>query len=211
MKKMPLANPSDRAKVLRLAAKSAVLRASDAHAAGVASVTLRRMVRTGELELLGEGRYWLSSKVASTTENHSLALACGAVDSAVVCLLTALRFHNIGTQLPRDIWIAVPPGARVPRLSYPPLRVTRMSAPLLDLGVEEHRIECQQVRVTGVSRTLADCFRFLNRVGLDVALEALVEARRSRRLNLNELDRIAVALRVDRVMRPYLQMLLVCM
>jgi predicted transcriptional regulator of viral defense system len=209
MNKPPLANRSDRTKVLRLAAKSAVLRACDVREAGVKPDTLREMVRTGELQSLGAGRYWLSSKINEVTESHSYALACGAVDSSVVCLMTALLFHNIGTQVSPDVWIAVPPGASVPRLSYPPLRVTRMAAPLLELGVEEHLIERQRVRITGVTRTLADCFRFRNKVGLDVALEALVDARRTRRVDLNELHRIATALRVERVMRPYLQMLLV--
>ena len=127
----------------------------------------------------------------------------------MICLLSALRFHDIGTQLPREVWLAVPRGTRVPDLSYPPLRLTRVSAPLFNLGIEEHRIEGQTVKVTSVARTVADCFRFRNKVGMDVALEALVEARRSRRLDLNELHRIAKALRVDRVMRPYLEMLVV--
>src|SRR5262245_18743710 len=99
MDKLPLANRSDRTKVLRLAAKSAVLRARDVRAAGVKPDTLRKMVRTGELQSLGAGRYWLSSKITEVTESHSYALACGAVDSSVVCLITALLFHNIGTQL----------------------------------------------------------------------------------------------------------------
>jgi predicted transcriptional regulator of viral defense system len=123
-----------------------------------------------------------------------------------VCLLTALRFHNIGTQLPREVWLAVPRGTRVPRLVYPPLRVTRISAPLFDLGIEEHHIEGQRVRVYSVARTVADCFRFRNKVGLDVALEALTDAWRTKGLKLDELNRIAKKLRVQRVMQPYLEM-----
>jgi predicted transcriptional regulator of viral defense system len=185
--------------------KGALLRARDARAQGVHTGTLTRMVRAGELERLGPGRYCQAG--ADAGENHSLALACGAVPSGVVCLLSALRFHNIGTQLPREVWLAVPRGTRVPRLSYPPLRLTRVSAPLFSLGIEEHRIEGQRVKVASVARTVADCFRFRSTVGMDVVLEALVEARRSRRLDLNELHRIAKDLRVDRVMRPYLEML----
>jgi predicted transcriptional regulator of viral defense system len=107
------------------------------------------------------------------------------------------------------VWLAIPRGTRVPRLSYPPLRLTRVSAPLFNIGIEEHRIEGQRVRVSGVSRTVVDCFRFRNTVGMDCVLEALVEARRSRRLDLSELHRIAQVLRVDRVMRPYLEMLVI--
>jgi predicted transcriptional regulator of viral defense system len=125
----------------------------------------------------------------------------------VVCLSTALLFHNLGTQLPREVWLAVPRGRRIPSVAYPPIRVTRIAPALFDLGIEEHRIEAGVVRVYSITRTVVDCFRFRNKVGLDVAMEALIEARRSRRLDLNELDRVAKALRLDRVMRPYLEML----
>ncbi len=204
---MPQPRRPARANVLRLMSKGALLRARDARVQGVHTGTLTRMVRAGELERVGPGRYRQAN--ADVSENHSLALACGAVPSGVVCLLSALRFHNIGTQLPRELWLAVPRGTRVPRLSYPPVRLTRVSAPLFNIGIEEHRIEGQLVKVSSVARTVVDCFRFRNKVGMDVVLEALVEARRSRRLNLNELHRIAKVLRVDRVMRPYLEMLVI--
>jgi predicted transcriptional regulator of viral defense system len=163
------------------------------------------MTRAGTLEKVGPGRYRLAT--SDVTESHSLVLACSIVPSSVVCLSTALLFHSIGTQLPREVWLAVPRGTRVPSFASPPVRVTRIAPAFFELGVEEHRIEGGVVRVYGVVRTVVDCFRFRNRLGLDVALEALIEARRSRRLDLNELDRVAKALRVARVMRPYLEML----
>jgi predicted transcriptional regulator of viral defense system len=123
----------------------------------------------------------------------------------VVCLISALQFHAIGTQLPGEVWIAVPRGTRVPRVSTPPLRVVNVSTTVFDLGIEEHRIEGQPVRIYSLARTVADCFRFRNKVGLDVALEALTEAWRSKRLRLDELNRIAKKLRVLRVMQPYLE------
>jgi predicted transcriptional regulator of viral defense system len=123
----------------------------------------------------------------------------------VICLISALRFHDIGTQLPADVWIAVPRGTRVPRVSAPPLRVINISTAVFHFGIEEHRIEGQIVRIYSVARTIADCFRFRNKVGLDVALEALTEAWRSRRLKIDELNRIAKKLRVQRVMQPYLE------
>jgi predicted transcriptional regulator of viral defense system len=110
-----------------------------------------------------------------------------------------------GTQLPGEVWIAVPRGTRVPRVSAPPLRVVHISQEVFDLGIEEHRVEGQTVRVSSVARTVADCFRFRNKIGLDVALEALTDAWRSKRLNLDELNRIARKLRVQRVMQPYLE------
>ncbi len=132
-------------------------------------------------------------------------MATSAVPGAVVCLASALRFHNIGTQLSHQVWIAVPRGTRVPRLQTPPLRVVNISPALIDLGVEEHLIEGQGVKVYSVARTVADCFRFRNTVGLDVALEALTEAWRNKRLNLDELNRVGKRLRVQRVMQPYLE------
>ena len=163
------------------------------------------MARAGALEKVGPGRYRLAT--SPVTENHSLVLACSLVPSSVACLSTALLLHNLGTQLPREVWLAVPRGTRIPSIAYPPIRVTRIAPSLFDLGIEEHRIDGGVVRVYSVARTVVDCFRFRNKVGLDVAMEALIEARRSRRLDLNELDRIAKALRLDRVMRPYLEML----
>ncbi len=110
-----------------------------------------------------------------------------------------------GTQLPAEVWIAVPRGTRVPRVSAPPLRVVHISPEVFDLGIEEHRVEGQTVRVSSVARTVTDCFRFRNKIGLDVALEALTDAWRSKRLNLDELNRISRKLRVQRVMQPYLE------
>lgn len=172
--------------------------------AGIHTAALTRMARAGELERVGPGRYRLPAK-RRATEHHDLVVATTAVSGAVVCLVSALRFHGIGTQLPHQVWMAVPRGTRVPRLQAPPLRVVNISPALFDLGVEEHRIEGQSVRVYSVARTVADCFRFRNTVGLDVALEALTEAWRSRRLNLDELTRMAKRLRVQRVMQPYLE------
>ena len=193
------------ARLLGLAQMRPVLRARDVSAQGIHTGTLTRMARAGTLEKVGPGRYRLAT--SDVTESHSLVLACSIVPSSVVCLSTALLFHNLGTQLPREVWLAVPRGTRIPSFAYPPIRVTRIAPALFDLGIEEHRIEGGVVRVYSVARTVVDCFRFRNKVGLDVAMEALIEARRSRRLDLNELDRVAKALRLDRVMRPYLEML----
>lgn len=201
--KTPHQGPSARAQVLKLARTRPVLRARDAAAAGVHTGTLTRMSRAGELERMGPGRYRLLTR--STTEHHDLVVAAAAIPASVVCLISALRFHAIGTQLPHQVWIAVPRGARVPTLASPPIRVVRISPTLFELGVETHRIQGQGVRVYGVARTIADCFRFRNTVGLDVALEALTEAWRSKRLSLDELARVAKRLRVQRVMQPYLE------
>ena len=195
---------SDADRLLNLARTKSVLRTRDIAAQGIHTGTLTRMTRSGILEKVGPGRYRLR-QTTRATEHHDLVVVSVAVPSAVVCLVSALRFHNIGTQLPADVWIAVSRGTRVPRLSAPPLRVVNISPAVFALGVEEHRIERQTVRVYSVARTIADCFRFRNKVGLDVALEALTEAWRSKRLKLDELNRIAKKLRVQRVMQPYLE------
>jgi predicted transcriptional regulator of viral defense system len=192
-----------RARLLQLARKGALIRPRDAFALGVHTETLTRMTRSGELERVGPGRYRAVNREA--TKHHAMVLVAAAVPSAVICLLSALSFHNIGTQLPHQVWLAVPRGARVPRLSFPPLRTVRVSPAMFELGIETHRLEGHPVRVYSLARTVADCFRFRNTIGLDVALEALKEAWRSRRLKMDELNRIAKQLRVNRVMRPYLE------
>jgi predicted transcriptional regulator of viral defense system len=191
-------------RLLRLAQERPVLRTRDVARQGIHTSTLTRMANSGVLEKVGPGRYRLP-RSTRTTEHHDLAVATAAVPRSVVCLVSALRFHDIGTQLPAEVWIAVPRGARVPRVSAPPLRVVNVSTAVFDLGIEEHRIEGHTVRIYSLARTVADCFRFRNKVGLDVALEALTEAWRSKRLKIDELNRIAKKLRVQRVMQPYLE------
>ena len=196
--------PTDSARVLAMACKRPVLRSRDVVAQGIHTGTLTRLARAGSLERVGPGRYRLAQQ-ASVTEQHDLVVAATSVPQSVVCLTSALQFHGIGTQLPAEVWLAVPRGTRVPRLSAPPVRVVRVAPEVFDLGVEEHRIEGHTLRVCGVARTIADCFRFRNTVGLDVALEALAEAWRAKRLNLDELHRIATTLRVQRLMHTYIE------
>jgi predicted transcriptional regulator of viral defense system len=190
--------------LLRLAEEQAILRSRDVAHQGIHTSTLTRMTKAGTLERVGPGRYRLA-RTTGTTEHHDLAVAAAAVPRSVVCLISALRFHDIGTQLPAEVWIAVPRGTRVPRLSAPPLRVINISPAVFDVGIEEHRLDGQTVRVYSLARTIADCFRFRNKIGLDVALEALTDSWRRKRLNLDELTQIAKTLRIQRVMQPYLE------
>lgn len=202
--KKPHTRNAANGQLLILARSLPVLRARDVARQGIHTSTLTRMTRSGALEKVGPGRYRVPKRTR-VTEHHDLVVATAAVPSSVVCLLSALRFHNIGTQLPPEVWLAVPRGTRVPRLTVPPLRIVNISPAIFELGIVEHRIEGQTVRVYSLVRTVADCFRFRNKVGLDVALEALTEAWRSKRLKLDELHRIAKKLRVLRVMQPYLE------
>jgi predicted transcriptional regulator of viral defense system len=143
----------------------------------------------------------------SITENHGVAVAATAVPHGVICLLSALQYHGIGTQMPSEVWIALDRRAWRPTLSYPPLRIVRYTGKALTAGVETHSIEGRPVKVYNVGKTLADCFKYRNKIGLDVALEALREAWRAKRFTMDELDRYAAICRVQKVMRPYLEAL----
>jgi predicted transcriptional regulator of viral defense system len=141
------------------------------------------------------------------TEHHGLTIAGAAVPQGVVCLISALRFHELGTQLPHQIWLAIDRRARRPALQYPPLRIVRYSGAALTEGIEIHQVEGRPVRIYNVAKTLADCFKYRNKIGLDVALEALREAWRARRFTMADMNRYAGICRVQRVMQPYLEAL----
>ena len=159
------------------------------------------MTRQGALTRLGRGLY--APATFAPGEHHTLAEVAKRVPKGVICLLTALRFHGIGTQHPREVWLTVDRRAGVPRLDVAAVRVVRISAVALTAGIDEHDVEGVTVRVTSPARTVVDCFRFRNRVGVDVAVEALRDYRRLRKGTVDELWRQAEQLRMTRVMRPY--------
>ena len=194
---------TDRVRTLKLARRRQGVTARDLAAAGIHRQVLSRLVESGEIERVVRGVYRLPKH--PLTENHGLAMASAVVPHGVICLLSALQFHGIGTQLPSEVWIAIDRRARRPALKYPPLRVVRYSGAALTEGVESHRIEGQTVRVYNVAKTVADCFKYRNKIGLDVALEALREARRAKQASADALWRYAKINRVANVMRPYLE------
>ncbi len=138
------------------------------------------------------------------TAEHALAQVAKRVPAGVLCLLSALRFHDLTTQNPAEVWIALPEKARRPRLDYPRLRVARFSGAALSEGIETHRIEGVEVRVYSAAKTVADCFKFRNKLGTDVAIEALRDFTRRHRGGATDLARFARICRVTRVMQPYL-------
>jgi predicted transcriptional regulator of viral defense system len=196
---------SDSDRLLALARRRGLIRAGDVSRAGIHSQALTRLVREGRLERVARGLYRVSG--LAVTEHHGLVLAARAAPRGVVCLLSALRFHGIGTEVPFEVWLAIDRRVRAPLLRQPPLRVVRFSGGALSEGVETHRIEGQPVRVYSVAKTLADLFKYRHKVGLAVALEALREAWRDRRFTMAALTRHARTCRVERVMRPYLESL----
>jgi predicted transcriptional regulator of viral defense system len=194
-----------RKRVLRLARRRGLISAREVDEMGIHTQILTRLVDAGLLERVARGRYRLTDH--SFTEHHGLALAAAAVPHGVVCLLSALQFHELGTQLPSQVWIALDRRARRPKLDYPPLRVVRFTGEALTAGVAVHTIEGQSVRIYGVAKTIADCFKYRHKVGLDVALEALKEGWQERRYTMAKIDHFARICRVSHVMRPYLEAL----
>ena len=192
--------------LLRLARRRGTFTAREAARAGVHSQELSRAVASGLIDRIARGQYQRAG--LTVTENHALAITAQAVPRGVICLLSALSFHGIGTQLPFEVWIAVERASRTPSLRYPALRVVRFGGPSFHEGIEMHRIEGRPVRIYGIAKTVADLFKFRMKVGLDVAMEALREVWRERLATIDEIDHFARICRVERVMRPYLEALI---
>jgi predicted transcriptional regulator of viral defense system len=190
-------------RVLELVRRAGMLRPRDLDRYGIARTHLQRLQERGLLERAGRGLYRLPS--GEVTEHHDLAAACKLVPHGVICLLSALRFHELTTQAPFEVWMAIDVGARRPRGKAPPLRIVRSSGKALRAGVEKHAIEGVRVRVYCPAKTVADCFKYRNKIGLEVALEALRDYRRQHPGGMDELWRLARVCRVSNVMRPYLE------
>jgi predicted transcriptional regulator of viral defense system len=141
------------------------------------------------------------------TERHSYAQVAKRFPEGIICLLSALAFHEMTTQSPASVWIALGKGARTPALASPSLRIVRLSGPSLTGGIENHTIEGVRVRVYSAAKTVADCFKFRNKIGLDVAIEALKDCLRQEKASVNEIYRYARICRVSNVIRPYMEAL----
>jgi len=179
-----------------------LVRPKELEALGVPRSLLYRLVREGLVERQARGVY--SVRDHTPTAGHALAQVAKRVPRAVFCLLTALRFHGLTTQAPPEVWIAIPGKARRPQLDYPRLQVARFSGAALHEGIETHRLEGVTIRVYSAAKTVADCFKYRNKIGLDVAVEALRDFTRHHRGGATELARFARICRVTRVMQPYL-------
>jgi predicted transcriptional regulator of viral defense system len=193
------------ATVTALAKQQGVLRSRDVAAHSVSRVTLQRLCERGVLCRLGRGLYGLAE--AELTEHHSLAETARRVPAGVVCLLSALRFHELTTQNPFEVWLAIDVKAFKPKVDWSPLRIVRFSGEALTFGVKEHDVEGVLVHVTSAAKTVANCFKYRNKIGVDVAVEALAAYRRERRGSVEELLHAAAVDRVAVVMRPYLEAL----
>lgn len=190
-------------RVLAMARTARVFRLKELTSRGIHPEEIRRLWRKGLLVRSSRGVYHLPN--VEFSGNVSLAEMAKRVPRGVICLLTALRFHGIGTQMPPEVWLALHRRAAKPRLDRPRLRVVRFSGLAFTEGVEQHTVDHVSVRVYGIAKTVADCFKYRNKIGLDVALEALREALNRRKMTMDEIWKYARICRVARVMQPYLE------
>ena len=196
-------NPSTEKKVLDFVRKGGILRPQDLQKKGLPSDYLWRLHKQGKLEKVGRGLYAVQG--AELSEHQTVVQAALRVPHGVVCLLSALRFHDFTTQSTFEIWMAIDVKARAPKEEIIPLRIVRFSGKALTAGVETHTIQGVNVKVYNPAKTVADCFKYRNKIGLDVAIEALRDCWRKKLATSDELWRYAKVCRVARVMRPYLE------
>jgi predicted transcriptional regulator of viral defense system len=201
----PMQSTTQTERVLDLVRQRGFLRSSHLQAAGIPRAVLARLTSAGQLEKLGRGLYGLPG--ARGVGHDSLATIAIKVPQAVFCLLTALQIHELTTQLPRQVWIAMPQGSHTPKIDYPPLKMVQLARAPYAEGVELIQAEHVALRVYSVAKTVADCFKHRNKIGLDVAIEALKDALTQKKTSANDLWHFAKICRVAKVMRPYLDVL----
>lgn len=189
----------------KLVRTQTALRPADLRRRHLPTSYLGRLVRAGRLVRYTRGVY--ASADAEISERHDWELACLRVPNGILCLSTALVVHGIGTQSPRAVWMAIDGKAWMPRIAYPPMRFVRFSGAALHHGVMAIPSGQATLRVYTAAKTAADCFKYRNKIGLDVAVEALREGWRARKFTMAELAAAAQVCRVSRVMQPYLEML----
>ena len=194
---------TQRQKLVAFLTERGMSRLSEIRTEGVTAATVSRLLKTGLITRLGRGLYQLSD--ASLELHHSLAEVAKRVPRGVICMVSALSLHGLTDQMPRQIWVAIGRKDWSPRIDYPPLRVVRYPAETRALDVEFHSIEGVTVPVFGVARTVVDVFRFRRSIGIDVALQAIREALRKRRVTPAEISAAAMLAGVWKALRPYLE------
>lgn len=193
-------------RTLRLVRQHGLLRARDLAHEGIPRIVLTRLLERGDLERAARGLYCVAG--ADATRRDSLVTVSCKIPNAVFCLPTALQFHGLTSQLPRQVWIALPRGSHTPRIDYPPLKMVQYANQSFEAGIEVHTREGIEIRVYSPAKTVADCFKHRHRVGLDVALDALRDAWTKRKASADDLWHFASINRVANVMRPYMEAIL---
>ena len=190
-------------KALSFAKKHGMIRVRDATERGIHPEYLRRLCKNGLLVKMSRGIYVPADSEISP--NVGLAQVAKRVPHGVICLLSSLQFHNMGTQSPFEVWIAIDRKSAKPQIDYPPVRIVRFSDKALSEGIENHRIEGVEVKIYNKAKTIADCFKYRNKIGLDIALESLKDCRQQRLCTNNQLWEYAKICRVSNIMKPYLE------
>ncbi len=191
------------AEILEFINERGIIRPQDFVSQKWTRMHLQRLVEKGQIKKIGRGLY--SSIDSVVTENHSLAEVAKLAPNSVICLISALQFHNLTTQIPWQVWIAIDNKAARPMIAYPPLKIISMTGESLVSGINEHKIEGVPVKIFSPAKTVADCFKFRNKIGLDVAIEALRESLDRKQATIDEIWKYAGVCRVRRVMQPYME------
>jgi len=194
---------TQRGRALQLLESKGILRLKDFLAEEINQETLARLVRYGQVVRPSRGLYQLSN--VPVDASHALAEAAALVPKGVICLISALQFHQLTLQMPSSVWMAIERSAWKPTISYPSIRFVRFSGLALTEGVERHLIQSRQVPITDPARTIVDCFRYRNKIGIDVAMEGLREGIRQRKCTPDQLWNYAKKARVWTIMRPYVE------
>ncbi|MBT3226868.1 MAG: transcriptional regulator [Deltaproteobacteria bacterium] len=190
-------------KVLKIAKEKGIVRASDLEAEGISRNYLYAFCKSGLLQKLSRGLYTLPD--GPITEHINLIEVAKRIPNTVICLISALSFHDLTTQIPHEIWVTLPRGAWRPKIDYPPLNLTYVSGDAYSFGIQEHIIQGVAVKMYSPAKTVADCFKFRNKVGMDVAMEAIRDVWRSRKATMDELVKAAEICKVSKVMLPRLE------
>lgn len=183
-----------------------IVKTSTAIREGIHPRTLYEMRDKGIVETLSRGLYRLAD--LQPLNNQDLIAVALRIPNGVVCLISALAFHDMTTQVPHEVYIAVDRVSRPPQVDYPPVRVFRFTGEAFKSGIESHKTEGVQLRVYSPEKTLADCFKYRNKIGLDTAIEALKLYREKKRFKVDDVMRFARVCRIEKIMRPYLEALL---
>ena len=196
---------SNEQKVLKLVQKAGVFRPRELDPYGIPRTALSRLAKQGKVRRIARGLY--EPARPDPTEHIDLMEVCKRVPQGIVCLISALNFHGMTTQMPYEVWLAIAGKAYKPKIERPPIRIVRFSGKSLRFGIEIHQVRGVRLRVTSPAKTVADCFKYRNKVGTDVAVEAIKEFLQGHKGKMDDLWKAAQVCRVTKVMRPYLESL----
>lgn len=194
---------SQRDKVKELLDQSSMITSAQSVIFGINTKTLSRMVNDGEIQRIARGIYTSSDYLSGAY--HSLMEASKLNRNGVICLLSALSFHEIGTQNPSEVWLAIPRGSRIPQINDRPIQITIFSGTAYSSGIEEKTVDGVKIKVYSIAKTIADCFKYRNKIGLDIAIEALKDVVQNKRSTIEDLLHFAGICRVKKIMGPYLE------